>query len=69
MAEEFKELSGLSREIQESILESISASYHPIEIDGKTYMIPEQVNDLIDNLMLQLQDKKLVKDIVRAAKD
>ena len=56
MAEVIKELSNLPPEIQQSILESISHSYHPIEIDGEVYMIPEEVNELIDNLLLQIQD-------------
>ena len=56
MAEELKELSNLPPEIQESILESISHSYHPIEIDGEVFMIPEEVSELIDNLLLQIQD-------------
>ena len=56
MAEELKGLSHLPPEIQQSILESISHSYHPIEIDGRVFMIPEEVNELIDNLLLQIQD-------------
>ena len=57
MAEEFKELSHLNESEQEAILETISKSYTPIQIDSKIYMIPEAVNDLIDKLVRQLEDK------------
>ena len=53
MADEIKELSNLPREEQEFILENLSHDYSPIEIDGNTYMIPQEVNDLIDNLITQ----------------
>ena len=36
MADEIKELSNLSREEQEFILENLSHDYSPIEIDGNT---------------------------------
>ena len=64
-ADEIKSISKLPLEEQESILESMSKSFHPIEIDGTTFMIPEQVNDLIDNLLSQIQEKNLALDIVR----
>jgi len=54
MADEIKELSGLPREQQEFILENLSHDYSPIEIDGNMYMIPQEVNDLIDNLAEQI---------------
>lgn len=56
MAEEYKELSHLNQSDQEAILETISKSYAPIQIDNKIYMIPEAVNDLIDRLVNQLED-------------
>ena len=43
MAEEYKELSHLNESDQEAILETISKSYTPIQIDSKIYMIPEAV--------------------------
>jgi|TARA_R100001530_G_scaffold130877_1_gene102108 hypothetical protein len=69
MADEIKSISNLSLEDQESILESMSKSFHPIEIDGTTFMIPEQVNDLIDNLLSQIQEKNLALDIVGTSED
>jgi|TARA_R100000963_G_C4635029_1_gene99333 hypothetical protein len=57
MAEEFKEISHLSQSDQEAILETISESYTPIQIDSRIYMIPEPVNDLIDKLVKKLEDK------------
>ena len=53
MAKEIKELSSFSREDQERILSALTdQDYIPIEIDGNVYMIPGEVNDLIDNLVL-----------------
>ena len=54
MADEIKELSGLPRDQQEFVLENLSHDYSPIEIDGHMYMIPQEVNDLIDNLAEQI---------------
>ena len=54
MADEIKELSMLPREQQEFVLENLSHDYSPIEIDGNMYMIPQEVNDLIDNLAEQI---------------
>ena len=50
MAKEIKELSRLPIEHQHQILEALCKNYHPIEIDDKVYLIPEEVNELIDNL-------------------
>ena len=63
MADEIKELSNLSREEQEFILENLSHDYSPIEIDGNTYMIPQEVNDLIDSLVNQVQELRFAKEI------
>ena len=54
MADEIKELSMLPREQQEFVLENLSHDYSPIEIDGHMYMIPQEVNDLIDSLTKQI---------------
>ena len=35
----------------------------PIEINGDVFMIPQEVNELIDNLFIELQDLKLGKKI------
>ena len=37
--------------------------YNPIEINGEVFMIPQEVNTLIDNLFIELQDLKLGKKI------
>jgi len=60
MAKEIKELSKLPIEHQNYILEALCKRYEPIEIDDKVYLIPPEVNDLIDNLVMQLNnlDKK-----------
>ena len=57
MAEEYKEFSNLSLADQESILETIAESYSPIQINSRIYMIPEPVNDLIDKLVEELEEK------------
>ena len=60
MAKEIKELSKLPLEHQNYILEALCKKYEPIEIDDKVYLIPPEVNELIDNLVMQLNnlDKK-----------
>ena len=59
MASVIKELSMLSRKEQEFILENMSHEYNPIEIDGHVFMIPKEVNELIDNLVNQLSELKI----------
>ena len=55
MAEEYKELSRLTLNEQEDILRTMSESYFPIQINDRVYMIPEEVNDLIDRLVKRLE--------------
>ena len=62
MAKEIKELSKLPFEHQTQILESLCKNYHPIEIDDKVYLIPEEVNELIDNLVMQLNDLYVLRE-------
>ena len=59
MASVIKELSMLSREEQEFILENMSHEYNPIEIDGQVFMIPKEVNELIDSLVNQVSELKI----------
>jgi len=59
MASVIKELSMLSREEQEFILENMSHEYNPIEIDGQVFMIPKEVNELIDSLVNQISELKI----------
>jgi hypothetical protein len=63
MAEVIKELTNLPIEEQEFILNNMSHEYNPIEINGEVFMIPQEVNTLIDNLFIELQDLKLGKKI------
>tara|TARA_R100000152_G_C6780959_1_gene214533 strand:+ start:4315 stop:4530 length:216 start_codon:yes stop_codon:yes gene_type:complete len=63
MAIELKELGLLPIEEQESILEGMQESYHPIEVNGKKFMIPGQVNELIDDLFSEVNNlRKKVKE-------
>jgi len=54
MAIELKELGLLSLEDQESILEGMMDNYHPIEVNGTKFMIPYEVNDLVDDLFAEI---------------
>jgi len=63
MADEIKELSGLPREQQEFVLENLSHDYSPIEIDGHMYMIPQEVNDLIDSLVSQVNELRFGREV------
>ena len=55
MAQEYKELSKLTLDEQLDILQTMSDSYFPIQINDRVYMIPEEVNDLIDRLVQRLE--------------
>jgi hypothetical protein len=59
MANVINELSMLSREEQEFILENMSHEYNPIEIDGQVFMIPKEVNELIDSLVNQISELRI----------
>ena len=59
MANVINELSMLSREEQEFILENMSHEYNPIEIDGQVFMIPKEVNELIDSLLNQISELRI----------
>tara|TARA_R110002020_G_scaffold159319_3_gene343046 strand:+ start:2077 stop:2292 length:216 start_codon:yes stop_codon:yes gene_type:complete len=54
MAIELKELGLLSLEDQESILKGMTDGYHPIEVNGKKFMIPHEVNNLVDDLFTEI---------------
>ena len=55
MAAEYKELSRLTLDEQEDVLQTMYESYFPIQINDRVYMIPEEVNDLIDRLVQRLE--------------
>jgi len=59
MAHELTGLSNLSVEELDILFSSLAEEYAPIEINGKVYMIPEEVNNLIDGLARQLEDLKM----------
>tara|TARA_Y100001951_G_C11185375_1_gene208349 strand:+ start:110 stop:325 length:216 start_codon:yes stop_codon:yes gene_type:complete len=54
MAIELKELGLLPIEDQESILEGMLDKYHPIEVNGRKFMIPVEVNELVDDLFIEI---------------
>ena len=63
MADKLDFLDGLPTELQMQILDDISKSRDdrhdevPINIDDEVYMIPKAVNDLIDCLHQDLQER------------
>ena len=59
MADVIKELFWLPREEQEDILENLSREYNPLEIDGEVFMVPREVTNLIDSLVLQVNELRV----------
>ena len=57
-----KELDLLKLEEQESILEGLQSSYDPIQVDGKVFMIPREVNNLIDDLFLEVTSLRIERE-------
>ena len=59
MADIIKELFWLPREEQEDILDNLSREYNPLEIDGEVFMVPKEVTNLIDSLVLQVNELRV----------
>jgi hypothetical protein len=62
MAIALKELGLLSTDEQESILEGMMTNYEPIEVDNKVFMIPREVNKLIDDLFLEVTSLRIERE-------
>lgn len=63
MAIALKELGLLTIQEQESILEGLMSEYNPIQVNDKNYMIPREVNELIDDLFIEVDKlKKLIEE-------
>jgi hypothetical protein len=62
MAIALKELGLLKLKEQESILEGLQSSYDPIQVDGKVFMIPREVNNLIDDLFLEVTSLRIERE-------
>ena len=54
MAIALTELGKLSRKEQESILGGLMSGYDPIQVNDNNYMIPREVNELIDDLFIEV---------------
>ena len=54
MSEVIEGLSNLSISEQEKILSKLSQDLVPVEIDNKVYLIPREVDELIDSLSTQV---------------
>jgi|8_EtaG_2_1085327.scaffolds.fasta_scaffold05041_3 hypothetical protein len=61
MSKAIENISNLSVEEQEKVLTKLATikNLESIEVDGVVYHIPKPVSELIDNIWLQLQDKRL----------
>ncbi len=69
MADLIKQLFMLPKDQQEFILENMSHEYNPIEIDGQVFMIPKEVNELIDSLSNELNELRIKPKITVAKKN
>ena len=69
MADLIKELFTLPRAQQEFILENMSHEYNPIEIDGQVFMIPKEVNELIDSLANEVNELRVKPEATVAKKN
>ena len=57
------ELGKLTVEEQESILEGLMSGYDPIQVNDKNFMIPKEVNELIDDLFIEVDKlRKLIEE-------
>ena len=64
MAIELKQLGLLTIEEQESILEGLMSEYDPIQVNNKNFMIPREVNELMDDLFIEVNKlRTLIEDI------
>ena len=63
MAIALKELGLLSVDEQESILEGLMSNYDPIQVNDNNYMIPREVNELIDDLFIEVNKlRKIIEE-------
>jgi|TARA_R100001530_G_scaffold94990_1_gene65994 hypothetical protein len=60
MADVIKELQMFSQDEQEFVLEHLAHKYHPIEIDGEMFMIPDEVHNLINSLVVQISEREII---------
>ena len=58
MAEYIKEIGNLPLSDQERILQQMEDCSIPIEIDNVIYMIPDEVNQLIESLSNQIREMR-----------
>ena len=63
MAKAITEIMGMSAKGQEYVLSRFSEEYSPLEINGVLYMIPDAVNDLIGELILNNKDSKVSEEV------
>ena len=54
MSEVIEGLSNLSASEQEKVLTKLSQDLVPVEINNKVYLVPKEVDELIDNLSAQI---------------
>ena len=54
MSEVIEGLSNLSASEQEKVLTKLSQDLVPVEIDNRVYLVPREVDELIDSLSAQI---------------
>ena len=59
MAELIEEIDKLPLKEQELVLQQLSDDYVPIQIDDAVFMIPPEVDNLIENLFSQIHRKEI----------
>jgi len=58
MAILIKELADLPYEGMKYVLSHMLDDYFPLELNGRVFLIPKEVNDFIDLLYTQVKEKK-----------
>jgi|TARA_Y100000034_G_C6904031_1_gene418969 hypothetical protein len=58
MAKLIKELADLSYEGQLYVLSQMMDDYSPLELNGRVFLIPKEVSELINTLYIQVKQSK-----------
>lgn len=58
MAKLIKELADLSFEGQNFVLSQMMDDYSPLELNGRVFLIPKEVSELINTLYIQVKHSK-----------
>lgn len=61
MAKLIKEIADLSYEGQLFVLSQMMDDYSPLELNGRVFLIPKEVNELINTLYIQVKHSRKQK--------